>query len=406
MKEHLDLVPYLFSPPAIAGVGAFLLLLSTLAARSWVRFDSRVQSKIAIHRNVFFLMLGMGLADGLALALLPVLGLSFGRIEVAWVLITLVRQAAFGLVGLGWSVARWLRRGQPQTGKLDMPSQRLEQRFAWRVLLGLQVLILAIELQGLYHEPFRLGTTTLEVNLPLTLEERPLRLLQITDLHLERITMRERAVLAEVERLQPDIILLTGDYVNLDYRSDPQTWAETRQFLSQLEAPLGIFAVTGTPGVDIPQAVHAIFDDQVQIRLLQDDLVRLELPGSQVLAIAGITNLGSRDVQAFEQVASQIEEAENALLLYHTPDLAPLAAASGKIDLYLAGHTHGGQVRVPFFGALVTFSAYGLTYQMGRYDLEEMTLYVSRGLGMEGYAMPRARFLCPPELVFVEFRMR
>ena len=89
------------------------------------------------------------------------------------------------------------------------------------------------------------------------------------------------------------------------------------------------------------------------------------------------------------------------ILLYHTPDLAPEASRLG-IDLQLSGHTHGGQVRLPFYGALVTGSLYGKRFEAGRYQLERMVLYVSRGLGLEGAGAPRVRFLCPPEMILWE----
>jgi len=88
-------------------------------------------------------------------------------------------------------------------------------------------------------------------------------------------------------------------------------------------------------------------------------------------------------------------------LLYHTPDVIEEASASG-VDLYFAGHTHGGQIRLPFYGAIVTFSKYGKKYEVGKYIVGATTLYVSRGLGMEGWQLPRIRFLSPPELVLVE----
>jgi uncharacterized protein len=88
------------------------------------------------------------------------------------------------------------------------------------------------------------------------------------------------------------------------------------------------------------------------------------------------------------------------LLLFHTPDLMPQAAALG-VDLYFAGHTHGGQWRVPGFGAILTSSHYWKRYEAGHYREGTTHLYVSRGLGMEGFGAPRARFFCPPEVVSV-----
>jgi hypothetical protein len=67
----------------------------------------------------------------------------------------------------------------------------------------------------------------------------------------------------------------------------------------------------------------------------------------------------------------------------------------------LAGHTHGGQIRLPLFGAVITASEFGKESEQSLYNVGPTTLYVSRGLGMEGKGAPRARFLCPPEIVVV-----
>ena len=69
------------------------------------------------------------------------------------------------------------------------------------------------------------------------------------------------------------------------------------------------------------------------------------------------------------------------------------------IDLMLSGHTHGGQVRLPFFGAIFTGSLYGRKLQSGLYRLYQTSLYISRGIGLEGMGAPRVRFLCKPEVV-------
>jgi predicted MPP superfamily phosphohydrolase len=71
----------------------------------------------------------------------------------------------------------------------------------------------------------------------------------------------------------------------------------------------------------------------------------------------------------------------------------------GCADLYLCGHTHGGQIRLPLFGAVITSSDFWKRYEMGRYEEGNTVLYISRGLGMEGKGAPRARFLAPPEIV-------
>lgn len=91
------------------------------------------------------------------------------------------------------------------------------------------------------------------------------------------------------------------------------------------------------------------------------------------------------------------------LLLTHAPDIAPDADALG-IDLYLCGHTHGGQIRLPLIGALASASHLGKRFVMGRYEMVNATVYTSRGVGMEGLGAPRARFLCPPEIILWEIQ--
>jgi predicted MPP superfamily phosphohydrolase len=78
----------------------------------------------------------------------------------------------------------------------------------------------------------------------------------------------------------------------------------------------------------------------------------------------------------------------------------PQAAALG-VDLYLAGHTHGGQWRLPLFGAILTSSKFWKRYEAGAYQEGSTHLYVSRGIGLEGFGTPRARFFCPPEVVLI-----
>jgi predicted MPP superfamily phosphohydrolase len=89
------------------------------------------------------------------------------------------------------------------------------------------------------------------------------------------------------------------------------------------------------------------------------------------------------------------------VLLYHSPDLIAEANNRG-IDLYLGGHTHGGQLRLPLYGAIVTSSAYGKQYERGLFQHEDTTMYITQGIGFEGGGMPRARFLCRPEIVRLE----
>jgi uncharacterized protein len=357
----------------------FIVILITVVG--WLyKFNRRFRSVWLI---VSLVTVGCCLADWLMLAALPRLGLSYGPVGPPLALIVLVRSGLF-LAAL------------PALALVH--SRKAGHLVAW--LIGLaQGMILLAAYYGMYIEPFRLTVSEQYLSrAPAFLPGRPLRILQISDLHVERITSRERAVLAAADRLHPDLIVLTGDFVNLDYQNDPLALQEARAVLSKLSAPYGIFAVAGT--TDTPYMMTMIFE-RTNILVLDDEMKIVPFPGGN-LYFLGVTNTfdGLRDLRAFEKLSALVPHDAYSILLYHTPDMIEAASASG-IDLYFAGHTHGGQVRLPFYGALVTSSRYGKKYEMGLYQVGTTTLYVSRGIGMEGMGLPRVRFLCPPELVIM-----
>jgi len=360
----------------------FLLML-WLAARFW-----RIpQVNPRAHWYGVAALSGFLVLDWLFLALLPRLGLSFGPVVPSLVALAFLRWLIVLLLAIPW------RRLRAPTSK--------SVSVALTVMWVLNITLSLCFFEGLYIEPFRLTVTELAVDGPAFLPDRPLRIVQLSDLHVERTTRRERDILAKVAALHPDLIVLTGDYLNLSYLSDPTALADARDFLAQLHAPYSVYAVTDS-GVDPAESMRVIFAGQ-PITVLYDETVCLPFEGAD-LCLTGIQshrNALQRDRAVLESLSAQMPPDAYNLLLYHPPDLAESLSGTG-IDLYLAGHTHGGQIRLPFYGALVTFSAHGKKYEMGRYTLGETTLYVSRGLGMEGSGAPRARFLCPPEIVVVD----
>jgi uncharacterized protein len=89
-----------------------------------------------------------------------------------------------------------------------------------------------------------------------------------------------------------------------------------------------------------------------------------------------------------------------SIFVYHYPD--EIYAVAGKVDLYCAGHTHGGQVALPLYGALLTLSRFGKRFEAGLYEVDGTQLYVNRGIGMEGSGAPRVRFFARPEITVYE----
>jgi predicted MPP superfamily phosphohydrolase len=250
-------------------------------------------------------------------------------------------------------------------------------------------------------EPFQLGITHLEIQTTKLPPGQRVRLVQLSDLHIERITRRELDLIERVRDLGADYILLTGDYLNFSYIGEPRAIADARQVLGKLQAQVGIYAVRGTHQVD-PNALLPILFEGLPIHWLRNEHLTVSHNGHKItFAGASCTRKREIDLPAVNQALSDVSPDLFTILLYHTPDL--VAEAAGKnVDLYLAGHTHGGQIRLPLYGAMLTGTEIGKRYEMGRYDVNGMTMYVSRGIGMEGMAAPRARFLCPPEIVCID----
>ena len=278
-----------------------------------------------------------------------------------------------------------------------------------RTLFGLLPLPIAVFFQavgsalafyGLWIEPHRITVTRQSLRSPKLRPGSPIRILHFGDLHVERITARERQLVDLVSSLRPDLVLFSGDLLNTSNLRDPETWAACRWVLERLSAPLGVFLVAGSSAAD-PADVMPELVKGMPVQWLREEKVTIEHAG-QTLDLIGIgcTHRPFVDRLPFEALMEGRAD-RFTILLYHTPDLAPDASELG-VDLMLSGHTHGGQVRLPLFGALVTSSLYGKAFEMGRYEQEGMTLYVTRGVGLEGSAAPRIRLLCPPEIVLWE----
>jgi len=365
---------------------------------------------IAVVAGLWWLCVGQGAALGLGI------GLSLFVVADALMLVSLRRwRFSFGPVA-------------PQLFSLELPrltvaalaiplALRLGPGPAW---LGIVIINLGASLAlawGTFFEPQRIGLSQLSLvadSLPPGLP--PIRLLHISDLHVERFGRREERLLRMVRAVAPDLILLTGDYVNLSYVDDPLTHAETRRVLAALSsggenlAAAGVYAVLGSPPVDRNSA--SLFDG-LPIHLLRDEVVTVELPAPEDgspkgrLALLGLdcSHHMQRDAERLKAIGAQAPPDTFRILLYHSPELI-LFASELDINLYLCGHTHGGQVRLPFYGAVLTSSHVGKRFEMGHHRLNNTHLYVSRGIGMEGLGAPRVRFLCPPEITLVSIQAK
>jgi predicted MPP superfamily phosphohydrolase len=228
---------------------------------------------------------------------------------------------------------------------------------------------------------------------------RPVRMAIVADLQANVVGDYERRTLALVLHEKPDLILLPGDFIQ--ERDDARRAVQhdrLRAILQELgfRAPMGAYAVGGN--ADAPDW-PAIFDG-TQVTVIEET-------GSLDVGELRITGLAMRD-SFFTSL--RIEASERFQIVFgHAPDFA---LGQIEADLLVAGHTHGGQVRLPWFGPIMTRSSVPRNWAAGVTDLGVMEtgpragihkkLIVSRGIGMERAAAPRLRFLCRPQIVVVE----
>ena len=221
---------------------------------------------------------------------------------------------------------------------------------------------------------------------------RPVRIAVVADLQASRIGPYERDVFRRVLEEKPDIILLAGDYLQVPWNQYEPLRRELHDFLREIHfsAPGGMFAVKGNVDRlgwhDIFAGLGVTTVDARQSFKLGDDLQ--------------LTCLGLYESFDSTLAVTVAPSDRFHLVLGHVPNFA-----LGKIDadLLVAGHTHGGQVRFPWIGPVITHSRIPNSWAAGVTDLPGRgKLLVSRGIGMErGYAPPM-RFLCRPELVVID----
>jgi predicted MPP superfamily phosphohydrolase len=246
-------------------------------------------------------------------------------------------------------------------------------------------------------EPDRIDIHPVSLTLPrLTPAFDGFRLVQISDIHMDGF-MTERRLLHIVDlvnRLEPDLVALTGDFVTFD----PAYFADGLiATLRRLSPRVAALAVLGNHDhwTDAP-TVRAIVDESDLINVCND--VYTVRRGGESLHFGGIDDYWERQ-DRLDQVLERMPPGGAAILLAHEPDFADISAATGRFDLQLSGHSHGGQVIIHFGDRLSCLPTAGSI--VGRYQVGSMIQYTNRGVGM---IPPQVRFNCRPEITVFTLR--
>ncbi len=226
------------------------------------------------------------------------------------------------------------------------------------------------------------------------------RIAQVSDLHMGGWMNGERLqrVADLVAAQKPDVLVLTGDFLKgrVFTETSKQALKDMTRVLAPLAASIPSFAVLGNHDYwTNPEAIREALS-LCGITDLTNAVSTLTRAGEN-LHLCGVDDIRHGDVR-LNDVLSQLEENSAAILLVHEPDFADTSAATGKFDLQISGHTHGGQIVIPFYGPPV-LPVSGRKYPSGLYKVGTMFQYTNRGVGMDRLAI---RYNCPPEITIFE----
>jgi predicted MPP superfamily phosphohydrolase len=260
-----------------------------------------------------------------------------------------------------------------------------------RVVLGLAGVGILCGAYGYFVEPYWPSVTHVQIRSAKLVEGAgPVRIVLVSDLHSDDKPRLEERLPDIVARENPDVILFAGDCVN-----SIEGLPVFKKCMTRLAELAPTFGIRGNWDVAFWRNLDLFGGTGVSELDGRD--IDLEIRGAAV----SIYGMAVGHEAQIDKVLGQMPVGVFTLFLFHYPDEIDAVSSHG-IDLYCAGHTHGGQVSLPWYGALITLSRFDKRYESGLYRQGKTQMYVNRGIGMEGGHAPRVRFCARPEVTVIE----
>jgi len=219
---------------------------------------------------------------------------------------------------------------------------------------------------------------------------RPIRIAHISDTHCDPTVRLEERLPDIIAAERPDLIVFTGDALN-----ESDSLGVFLRLMTRLDRIAPTFAVRGN--WDVWYWHWKDLYQNTGVTELNGESVTLEVDKAKLW----ITGLAVENDAILESLLATAPPDSFSVFLYHYPDNV-YRVAKKRADLYCAGHTHGGQIALPFYGAIITLSKFGKRFENGLYRVDDTWMYVNRGIGMEGGPQPRVRFCARPEITIIE----
>ena len=271
---------------------------------------------------------------------------------------------------------------------------QLKKNSLWAIFIGVLVFAQLLFVYALFIEPNWIAVNRVRiVNPQLAKPLAGVKVVQVSDLHIRGLGYREMSLVEKVNRLKPDVILITGDL--LGSREGTQAcW----NVLDLMEPKYWIYAVTGDK--DHAYAHDLIADPMWKksgVTFIDEAAIKVNWKGEEG-ADLWLVGISASRTKELSDVIAGIPKAEPILVMSHLTSTAKQAAVLG-LPLVIAGDTHGGQINPAFIRNFFDVEEHG-KYIAGKYKLKDTILYINRGIGTSRVDI---RFLCRPEITIYEF---
>ncbi len=272
------------------------------------------------------------------------------------------------------------------------------------LIVIISAILVIIALYGFLIEPNQVRVKTVRIhNKAMASTLKGLKIIHLSDLHIKKnISIPTKRTLKILKELKPDMILLTGDYV--EWYGNKQTYDNAINFLSQLNAPLGIYAVMGDADYSFSrwscgfchEGRSTLPPAQHQVKFLRNAQAIIEIEGNEI----SIIGIGSdSDYASDAKTLNTMLTEKPAIVLSHF-SIAYNCINKDKNVLVLSGDTHGGQIFLPEFIWKIIKRKPDVEHKYGLYQDKNKSLYVTSGIGTSDIPF---RLGVPPEVVLFEF---
>ena len=212
-----------------------------------------------------------------------------------------------------------------------------------------------------------------------------LKIVHFSDLHYNRAidNKKIKEIIKEINLINPDIVVFTGDLIDKDVELTDNDYDELINLFSKIKAKYGKYSVMGNHDYYKDKEKVTVVYNKSDFKYLDNDYDIIYSKNNEKIFIGGVNTVSYEqdDIDKTMSYFKDKDDIEYKIILVHEPDISDKIVKNYSVNLILAGHSHNGQIRLPFVGALYT-PEHAKKYYDNYYDIDGTSLYISSGIGV------------------------